>query len=110
MKRLIRPETIQNREQDLQLDDRAVGAPSPDVASRLARARALEPPAGVGCRDCWSRGRAAALRVLEPAREAPERLGELLEEARGASPGPKERHWLVVFQEGRDAAVGAVEE
>lgn len=108
--RAIRPPQVQNREQDLELDDRADVAVPPDVAVLLARVRALEPPKGVPCRDCWTRGRAAVLRILEPAHQAPERLAELLSQAREVGPAVKERHWLDVFQAGRDAAVGAVEE
>lgn len=32
-----------------------------------AAARALTPPAGVGCRDCWQKGRDAAAKATEAA-------------------------------------------
>jgi hypothetical protein len=31
----------------------------------IAAAHALMPPAAMGCRDCWMRGRDAALRVIQ---------------------------------------------
>ncbi|HME97115.1 MAG TPA: hypothetical protein VKN16_23175 [Methylomirabilota bacterium] len=37
-----------------------------DLAARLAAARHLEPEAkDLHCRDCWTRGRDAALRAIE---------------------------------------------
>lgn len=35
------------------------------TAGSVAAARALVAPARIGCRDCWEKGRAAALRVID---------------------------------------------
>jgi hypothetical protein len=105
----VSPETIQNREQDLDLDDRAAVAPVPDLAARLAHVRALESPPGIPCRDCWHRGRRAVLAVLERPRKGPADWDQLLAEARAVVPG-KDRHWLDVFNLGRDAALAALED
>jgi hypothetical protein len=43
-------------------------APALDLADRIAAARLLEPDAkDLHCRDCWTRGRDAAIRVFEAA-------------------------------------------
>jgi hypothetical protein len=37
-----------------------------DIAARIAAARLLEPDAkDLHCRDCWTRGRDAAIRVIQ---------------------------------------------
>jgi hypothetical protein len=104
----VHPETIQNREQDLGLADRAPMAVAPDMRDQIARVRALEPPERVPCRDCWHRGRRAVLAIMERQQEGPADRDTLLAGARAVAPG-NERHWLDAFNSGRDAALAVIE-
>lgn len=92
-RRDVTPVALDNRERDLELEDRT--APTGALQARAAAARelrpeglhwlsewaagrdaaiaaalagldatAIEPPPGAGCRDCWMQGRDAAVEVL----------------------------------------------
>ena len=63
---------------------------------RVAAARQLRPPADTPCKDCWLRGRDAAIRAVAAA--TPVAV---------VAPTPAERHNLQAFRDGRDQA-GAV--
>lgn len=92
-RRDVTPDALENRERDMELEDRAGQAGA--LQARVAAARelrpeglhwlsewaagrdaaiaaalagldatAVEPPPGAGCRDCWLQGRDAAVEVL----------------------------------------------
>ncbi len=82
---MLRPQSLQTPEDGLTLDDRgpaAVSTPDPDAETpaeetgaeeelrklkqRIETARKILPgPDGLHCRDCFARGRDAALRAIE---------------------------------------------
>jgi hypothetical protein len=77
--------------------------PSPPLArlsqaDRVALVRALRPPQTEACRDCWIRGREAAIRALTAAQPI-----------EAVEPGAHERHVLRSFESGRDAARALLE-
>ena len=126
---MIRPETLRNPEQGLQLEDREPLAHVPDpkpedepeleepstppsgqpsLRERIATARRLEARPEEGCRDCWTHGRDAALAALgdvADGRQLRVRLGA----ARVIAPSASELHWRACWERGRDAALAVIE-
>lgn len=111
----VRPETLETPERDMHLMTRAPLVAEPDavdvqaeLARRVEAARKMDPPPDVGCRDCWHRGREAALGLIAGGTEAGDVLARL-ETARELRPTGSQLHWLACWVSGRDAAIEAIE-
>lgn len=70
----------------------------PALEQRIAAARALRAPDDEACRDCWRRGRDAAIRALLEGHNPADAL-----------PTIAERHIVHAFTRGRAAAVAALQ-
>lgn len=127
----VRPETLETPERDLSLEMRpgprsGSGSDASDSAElarlrgRLGDLKLVRPPGGLGCRDCWDRGRLAIIAEVEPAFANPkageepppagaqlEAVIERLERARTME--PRGLHWRECWVQGRDAAIAAIE-
>jgi hypothetical protein len=106
--RVIRPETLQNPEQGLELTDRDVRTFSDPqtLADRIAVARRLSPSMNDGCRDCWSHGRNAAVAAITGDEEG---LEDRIVQAHLLEPKGSELHWRASWERGRDAALEVIE-
>lgn len=113
----IRPEALESPERGMDLMTRPVMVADPEPAlddladelrHRIAAARQMVPASGVGCRDCWHRGRDAALAMIAAAVDGDD-VRARLETARTLRPSSGELHWLACWEGGRDAAIEALE-
>lgn len=111
----VRPETLDTPEGGLDLETRKLppglvrtsDEKVHELQERLLGLKALRPPEGLGCRDCWDRGRLAVIAEVEPGLVSGDAL-ERLDRARALEPQGG-LHWRECWVQGRDAAVAAIE-
>jgi len=105
---------LENPERDLGLNTRAPAIEDEpeemrkgsSLAERIVAARRLEARPEDGCRDCWTRGRDAALVTIGA---DPKGLAARIETARAIVPIGSELHWRACWERGRDAALEVIE-